>query len=130
MSKINTLQQEFNAAIIRRDKICRVRDNAHCCCGALQCSHFHAVGGSSSLRFYPFNAFAQCARHHELHHCGAREFYKEFLAANYPKEFEFMNAVKTKPLKLCNEDIDLLTTLCRKNSLADITVFHKERIWI
>lgn len=111
---LSKVQDAFNAAIKRRDRRCMVRDNEPCC-GELECSHFFTVGANQSIRFYPYNAYAQCQRHHFNHHNKQYGFYGEWMKENHNAEYEYMlqarhrfikytDALKSEIIRLCNED--------------------------
>ena len=112
--RIGKVQEAFNKAIVRRDKMCVVM-NEERCSGSLQCSHFFPVGGNSCLRFYPLNAFAQCAGHHLAHHNRDPLFYAKFMDLYFPDELHWMEinrgrvvrytqAVLAEILEACNAD--------------------------
>jgi len=121
LSKVQTL---FNRAIIERDRQCMVQ-NGDRCSGQLQCSHFYPVGGNSGLRFYPYNAFAQCAGHHLAHHNRDPKFYAEWMMKNHPEELEWMDSVRGKPVRynkfvltdiyahLCADDLESVRVIVR-----------------
>ena len=98
--KLREVQRAFSHAIIRRDKRCMIYDFEPCY-GRLECSHFHTQGSTPSLMFYPYNAFAQCTKHHFNHHNKKEDsnMYYNFLLANYPEELEYMETAKNKYIK-------------------------------
>ena len=108
-SKVQTL---FNRAIIERDRACMVR-NGDRCSGQLQCSHFYPVGGNSGLRYYPYNAYAQCAGHHLAHHNRDPKFYAEWMMKNHPEELEWMESVRGKAVRYSQYVLtDIYAHLC------------------
>ena len=120
------VQKSFNSAIIRRDKVCRVIDGNSCCSGRLQCSHFFTVGGNGALRFYPFNAFAQCASHHLAHHHRNPLFYAQFMQHNYAEELEFMERVRGKPLHYSQEILFKIKDFCDNDNLLELRNYLRE----
>ena len=123
---IDKVQEAFNSAIKRRDGRCMVRDYEPCC-GDLECSHFHGVGSSPSLRFYPPNAYAQCQKHHWNHHNKNDLFYRRWIATEHWCDFEnicelsssfikYTDELKAEIIRLCNADkLDELTRLIEEN---------------
>lgn len=124
---IDKVQEAFNSAIKRRDGRCMVRDYEPCC-GDLECSHFHSVGSSPALRFYPPNAYAQCQKHHWNHHNKkeSSEVYGKWLCENHWKErcdmslfrrsfIKYTDDLKAEIIRLCNADkLDELKELIEK----------------
>ena len=113
---IDKVQEAFNSAIKRRDGRCMVWDYEPCC-GDLECSHFHSVGSSPSLRFYPANAYAQCQKHHWKHHndrrcrCWYENWMKQYHLEDYDKMILLRNRyikydddLKSEIIRLCNAD--------------------------
>ena len=126
---IEKVQQAFNAAIKRRDGRCMVRDYEPCE-GELECSHFFTTGASPALRFYPYNAWTQCHKHHHYHHtkwsaCDMWS-YRRWLEDNHVYEYLWMqrhshsyikytDELKAEIIRLCNEDrLEELAELIRK----------------
>ena len=123
---LEKVQEAFNAAIKRRDRRCMVRDYEPCC-GELECSHFFTVGSSPALRFYPFNAWAQCHKHHWNHHnvwtWRNSYSYWHWIMENANEEYVWMfkhkhsyikytDELKAEIIRLCNEDrLEELKTL-------------------
>lgn len=121
------VQEAFNSAIKRRDMRCVIRDYEPCS-GQLECSHYHTVGSSPSLRFYPPNAYAQCQKHHWNHHNKkeSSEVYHKYLMhchMYYLLKMESMrncyikytDELKAEIIRLCNADeLDELTELIEK----------------
>lgn len=116
---ITKVQTAFNEAIRRRDVICRVRDE-NPCKGSLQCSHFYPVGSNSTLRFYPHNAFGQCAGHHLSHHNRNPAFYCRWITETYPSQVSYMESVRKKTIKYSQEVLRTIYTLCEDDNLIDL----------
>ena len=126
---LDKVQQAFNAAVKRRDGRCMVKDYEPCC-GELECSHFFTVGASPALRFYPYNAWTQCHKHHHYHHTKWKHddpwTYKRFIMLDHITEFDWMfkhnhryikytDELKAEIIRLCNEDrLDDLKILIEK----------------
>lgn len=88
---ITKVQDAVNKAIRERDESCVVRDGRHSCAGILTASHYYAVGGNSTWRFYPPNIHAQCFGHHGIHERGQEPFfYRRWMQENEPDALEFM----------------------------------------
>ena len=126
MSKISLsrVQEAFNSAIKKRDGICRVRDFSPCC-GSLECSHYFSVGAYPTLRFYPKNAYAQCACHHRLHHSG-KKFYTEWIQEQ--PFFEKMSAMKNRYIKYTEELKAMIITLCNSGRLDELAELIEKEI--
>ena len=121
---LDKVQGAFNAAIKRRDCRCMIHDDEPCS-GSLECSHFHTVGGSPALRFYPPNAYAQCARHQWNHHNrkDSSNAYRQWLDAYHHGDSCYMqgkrksyirytDSLKAEIIRLCSADmLDDLKTL-------------------
>ena len=132
MGKINIekVQEAFNSAIRRRDGRCMVRDFEHCS-GPLECSHYHSVGGSPALRFYPPNAWTQCQKHHWNHHnrkepALVNTYLHWMMNYHYNDEqkmlelksryIKYTEELKAEIIRLCNSDrLDELKTLIEEN---------------
>ena len=103
---LDKVQDAFNAAIKRRDRRCMIRDYEPCC-GELECSHFFTTGASPALRFYPFNAWAQCQKHHHYHHtkwspCDMWS-YRRWLEDNHVYEYLWMQQHSHSYIKYTDE---------------------------
>ena len=121
------VQEAFNAAIRRRDGRCMIKDYEPCD-GQLEASHFYTVGSCPSLRFYPPNAWTQCARHHWNHHNKAesKNVYHNWLVTNHAEEqadceilrnryIRYTDGLKAEIIRLCNADkLDELKQLIEK----------------
>ena len=117
--KTAAVQREFNAMITRIGKRCWVKDETPCS-GPLQCSHFFPVGGNGGLRFYPFNAFAQCAGHHIAHHQRNPLFYTRWMQLNYPDELEWMESVRGRTVRYTQEVLENILFMCRENKVWEL----------
>ena len=122
---VKKVQIEFNKAIIRRDSICMVRDG-NPCSGQLQCSHFFNVGGSSGLRFYPYNAWCQCASHHITHHRRNQRFYDKWMDLHCPAEVEWMESVMGKPVRYTQAVLREILDACKKDDLETVRKIVRE----
>ena len=112
------VQIAFNAAIVRRDGSCVTsggRDN-------LQCSHFFAVGGSSSLRFYPPNAHAQTAGEHINFHNRDVLPYVRFMEAYVP-ELEWMERARKSSIKYSQPILEQILEYCQHDELEELQEF-------
>lgn len=118
---LDKVQEAFNSAIKRRDMRCMIRDYEPCC-GGLECSHFYTVGSSSALRFYPFNAWAQCQRHHFNHHNKIDDsmMYQDWMDENHPKEFAYMQTVRSRYIKYTDELKAEIIRLCNSDRLDEL----------
>lgn len=126
---IEQVKRAFSKAIINRDCVCRIRDY-EACTGALECSHYHTQGSSSALMFYPFNAFAQCSKHHFNHHNkkSCMNIYKLWLQDMYPDEYEYMETVKSKIVKYSEEDRQKIVMLCNLGKLDELARFIRGKL--
>lgn len=126
--KLTDVQKEFNRMIVRRDKFCRVRDNIYHCKGNLQCSHFFTVGANSSLRFYPYNAFTQCAGHHLAHHHRDPLFYARYMQDNWASELEFMEPARKVVVHYSQENLAEIIKLCKQDEWFALGEYIKNLI--
>ena len=117
--RISKVQEAFNKAIIRRDMRCMVANDLPCS-GGLQCSHYYPVGGNSCLRFYPFNAYAQCAGHHLAHHNRDPLFYTQWMQLNHAKELYWMESVRGKSVRYTQVVLNEIYTLCQADNLDGV----------
>ena len=114
--RISKVQEAFNKAIVRRDRGCVIADDTPCS-GQLQCSHYFPVGGNSSLRFYPFNAYTQCASHHLAHHNRNPLFYTEWMQRNMMEELCWMESVRGKSVRYSQAVLGAIYTACMNDDL-------------
>lgn len=117
--KTTAVQREFNAMITRIGKRCWVKDETPCS-GPLQCSHYFPVGGNGGLRYYPFNAFPQCAGHHIAHHQRNPLFYTRWMEINYPDELEWMESVRGRTVRYTQEVMENILFMCRENKVWEL----------
>ena len=117
--KTTAVQAEFNAMIKRLGKRCWVKDDTPCS-GQLQCSHYFPVGGNGGLRFYPFNAFPQCAGHHITWHQRNPLFYTRWMEINYPEELIWMESVRGIPVRYTQEVLADIMELCRNDKVWEL----------
>lgn len=113
---ISKVQEAFNKAIVRRDSACMVK-NDNPCSGQLQCSHFYPVGGNSGLRFYPFNAFTQCAGHHFSHHNRDTLFYPKWMQEHCLEELKWMESVRGIPVRYTQAVLFDIYNACKTDNL-------------
>lgn len=120
---IDKVQEAFNSAIKRRDGRCMVRDYEPCC-GDLECSHFHSVGSSPSLRFYPPNAYAQCRRHHWSHHNAWRPCddwsYESYMNDLHAGDVERMRGMRHKHIAYTDDLKSEIIRLCNADKLDEL----------
>ena len=116
---ITKVQEAFNKAIVRRDSACMVKNDSPCS-GQLQCSHFFPVGGNSGLRFYPYNAFTQCASHHITHHNRDPLFYAEWMQIHCPEELKWMESVRGLPVRYTQAVLMEIYQACMNDNLFEV----------
>ena len=87
------------------------------CFGSLECSHYFGVGAYPSLRFYPKNAYAQCACHHRLHHNG-KKFYTEWIKEK--PDYERLCRLKNRYIKYTEELKAEIIMLCNSGRLEEL----------
>lgn len=104
------------------------------CCGDLECSHFHSVGSSPALRFYPPNAYAQCQKHHWKHH-NSKEWsdenydrYFEWLEENHREELEVMSALRHRYIKYDDDLKSEIIRLCNADKLYELKELIEENL--
>ena len=124
------VQTEFNRAIVRRDMACMVRDGSPCSIvdkdHPLQCSHFFPIGGNSGLRFYPYNAFAQCAGHHFSHHNRDPLFYSKWMQTHCPEELAWMESVRGLPVRYSQYVLSCIYESCKEDDLETVREIVRE----
>ena len=128
--KITDVQKAFNKAIVRRDAVCRVQDYIHSCRGRLQCSHFFTVGGNSIIRFYPHNAFAQCAGHHMAHHYNNPLFYARYMEREHAEALKIMERVRGKPFHWGQDLLDRIYGACVNDDLSEVERIYMDEIFV
>lgn len=115
------VQVEFNAAIRRRDQWCIMSHSA--CAGKLEASHFFAVGGNSSLRFYPPNCHTQCTAHHQAEfHNNNPLAYTEWMQANVP-QLEWMRVARKREIKYTQDRLKEILALCKSDQLEALALY-------
>ena len=117
--RISKVQEAFNKAIVRRDMRCMVANELPCS-GQLQCSHYYPVGGNSCLRFYPGNAYAQCAGHHLAHHNRDPLFYTQWMQLNRARDLYWMESVRGKTVRYTQVILGEIYEACQKDDLEKV----------
>lgn len=116
---VSKVQEMFNKAIVRRDSRCMVKNDSPCS-GQFQCSHFYPVGGNSGLRFYPYNAFTQCAGHHMSHHNRDPLFYSKWMQIHCPEELAWMESVRGIPVRYSQVVLGEILAACKADDLEEV----------
>ena len=128
---LSKVQEAFNAAIKRRDGRCMIRDYEPCC-GELECSHFFTVGSSPALRFYPYNAWTQCQKHHHYHHTKRSEkddwSYESWLRHNVCDELYWMKLHRHNYIKYTDELKAEIIRLCNEDRLEELKTLIEEQL--
>lgn len=133
MGKINIekVQEAFNSAIRRRDGRCMVRDFDPCS-GPLECSHYHSVGGSPALRFYPPNAWTQCQKHHWNHHNRKEpslvNTYLHWMMNYHYNDEQKMLELKSRYIKYTEELKAEIIRLCNSDRLEELKILIEENL--
>jgi hypothetical protein len=123
------VQEAVNAAIRRRDGTCMVRDGRHPCNGILTASHFYAVGGNGSVRYYPGNIHAQCLGHHGIHERNQDPvFYHAWMLANHPDELEFIERARGRVLKYDQETLHTIKDLADADRLDELAAYIRGKL--
>lgn len=122
--KTKEVQKAFSHAIIRRDKRCMIQDY-ETCYGRLECSHFFTQGSTPSLMFYPYNAYAQCTKHHFNHHNKKedKDLYRTWLEENHPCELSYMESVKNHYIKYTQDVKATIINYCNNDDLEGLTSY-------
>jgi hypothetical protein len=113
------VQVEFNAMIRRRDNRCMVNEGS-CNNTTFQASHYFPVGGNGGLRFYPYNCFCQCAKHHNMHHHGNTDMYPEWMRTHCPEELEWMKSVCGRPVRYTQEVLREILAACKDDDCEKV----------
>ena len=108
------VQVEFNAMIRRRDGRCMVNDG-YCTNNTLQASHYFPIGGNGGLRFYPYNVWTQCGKHHNCHHHGNTDMYPRWLREHCPEELEWMASVCGRPVRYTQAVLREILEACKRD---------------
>lgn len=121
--KLVDVQREFNSAIVRRDRMCVVRDGTPCF-GILQCSHYYSVGANSVLRFLPDNANTMCAHHHAQYHAGKKKFYTDWYKQDPRREFslKFLTVFRWNTIRYTQSLLEEILRACREDRLFDVSL--------
>lgn len=133
MGKINIekVQEAFNSAIRRRDMRCMVRDFEQCS-GPLECSHYHSVGASPALRFYPPNAWTQCQKHHWNHHNRNEpalvNTYLHWMMNYHYNDEQKMLELKSRYIKYTEELKAEIIRLCNSDRLEELQTLIEENL--
>lgn len=119
--KLVDVQREFNSAIVRRDRMCVVRDGTPCF-GVLQCSHYYSVGANSVLRFFPDNANTMCAHHHAQYHAGKKKFYTDWYKQDPLREVSLvlLDAFRWNTVRYTQSLLEEILRACREDRLYDV----------
>jgi hypothetical protein len=89
------------------------------CNGALQASHFFAVGGNGGLRFHPGNCWTQCAGcHFEWHNRNPVKYFELMYA--FPERFDWLQRNRTVPVKYTQERLNRIAELCVQDKLIEL----------
>ena len=126
---LDKVQEAFNSAIKRRDGRCMIRDYEPCC-GHLEASHFFTVGSSPALRFYPPNAWTQCAKHHWNHHNKkeSADVYEKWITENHYEELQRMKSYRYGYIKYTDELKAEIIRLCNADKLDELQKLIEEKI--
>ena len=123
------VQDAVNKAIRERDETCVVRDGRHTCAGILTASHYYAVGGNSTWRFYPPNIHAQCFGHHGIHERGQEPFfYRRWMQEYFQEDLEFMETNWNASVKYSQPVLRDILDLARRGALDELTEYIRALI--
>lgn len=126
---ITKVQLEVNKAIRETDETCLVRDGRHECCGNLTASHFFAVGGNSTFRFYPPNIHCQCFGHHGIHERKQDPFfYRRWMEEHYPEELEWMERNFFRVLRYNQDTLREIHALAKALDIGGLTKYVRSLI--
>ena len=128
---LEKVQKAFNDAIKRRDGRCMISDFEPCF-GGLEASHYHTVGSSPALRFYPPNAYAQCSRHHWSHH-NKKEWtdkYYHWMAAYHYDDEQRMEKLRHMFIKYTDELKAEIIRLCKEDKLNELTALVEKELGV
>ena len=116
------VQDTFNEAIRKRDGRCTY-DLPHNCSASLQCSHFFPIGSNDALRFYPPNAWTQCAAIHMEHHNRNPLVYVRWMEENFASSLEYMESVRKRTVKYSQPVLKDIYALCREGKIEALTAY-------
>ena len=123
------VQDAVNKAIRERDETCIVRDGRHSCAGILTASHYYAVGGNSTFRFYPPNIHAQCFGHHGIHERGQEPFfYRRWMQEYFQEDLEFMETNWNASVKYSQPVLRDILDMARRGALDELTEYIRALI--
>ncbi len=123
------VQDAVNKAIRERDESCIVRDGRHTCAGILTASHYYAVGGNSTWRFYPPNIHAQCFGHHGIHERGQEPFfYRRWMQEYFQADLEFMETNWNASVKYSQPVLRDILDMARRGALDELTEYIRALI--
>lgn len=126
---VTKVQLEVNKAIRETEPYCRVRDGRHGCAGILTASHFFAVGGNSTFRFYPPNIHTQCLCHHGIHERKQDPFfYRRWMEKYYADELAWMEANYFKVLRYDRETLLTIYDFALARDMKGLTAYVKDLI--
>ena len=123
------VQDAVNKAIRERNETCVVRDGRHTCAGILTASHYYAVGGNSTWRFYPPNIHAQCFGHHGIHERGQEPFfYRRWMQEYFQEDLEFMETNWNASVKYSQPVLRDILDMARRGALDELTEYIRALI--
>ncbi len=126
---VTKVQDAVNKAIRERDESCVVRDGRHTCAGILTASHYYAVGGNSTWRFYPPNIHAQCFGHHGIHERGQEPFfYRRWMQEYFQADLEFMETNWNSSVKYSQPVLRDILDMARRGALDELTEYIRALI--
>lgn len=126
---VTKVQLEVNKMIREEEGRCRVTDWRHECCGTLTASHFFAVGGNSTFRFYPPNIHCQCFAHHGIHERKQDPFfYRRWMEANYPDELEWMERNYFKTIRYNQEALHIIMDYAKARDSERLAKFIRSLV--
>ena len=126
---VTKVQDAVNKAIRERDETCVVRDGRHTCAGILTASHYYAVGGNSTWRFYPPNIHAQCFGHHGIHERGQEPFfYRRWMQEYFQEDLEFMETNWNASVKYSQPVLRDILSMARRGALDELTEYIRALI--
>ena len=126
---VTKVQDAVNKAIRERDETCIVRDGRHTCAGILTASHYYAVGGNSTWRFYPPNIHAQCFGHHGIHERGQEPFfYRRWMQEYFQADLEFMETNWNASVKYSQPVLRDILDMARRGALDELTEYIRALI--
>lgn len=123
------VRDAVNKACRERDQFCVVHDGRHPCKGILTASHFFAVGGNPTFKFYPPNIHAQCFGHHGIHERKQDPFfYREFMVLHHGKYLDFMECNFFKSIKYTQPVLRDIMNYAKAGDLDGLTAYIEKLI--